>query len=200
MKVMQLLLVVIGVFLVSALLVGGCVYSGYARVNGMDQQVEGAWNDVEVQLQRRFDLIPNLVATVKGLTAQEQDVFLGIAKSREKYGQATSTAEKAEAASLFERSLQASVRIINERYPDLRSSEAFTQLMYSVEGTENRLAVARKRYNDAVTTLNREIRKFPGTLYASLAGVEKAEYFKIDEAAREAPQVDFSSTTAPQAQ
>lgn len=197
MKVLQLLLVVIGVFLVSALLVGGCVYSGYARVNGMDQQVEGAWNDVEIQLQRRFDLIPNLVATVKGLTAQEQDVFLGIATSREKYGQATTTAQKAEAAGLFERSLQASVRIINERYPDLRSSEAFQQLMYSVEGTENRLAVARKRYNDAVTTLNREIRKFPGTLYASLAGVEKAEYFQIDEAAREAPKVDFGRIPAP---
>jgi LemA protein len=199
MKVLQLLLVVIGVFIVSALLVGGCVYSGYARVHKMDQEIEGHWAEVESQLQRRFDLVPNLVATVKGLTAQEQEVFLGIARSREKYAQATTTSEKAEAASLFERSLQASVRIINERYPDLRSSKAFQDLMYSVEGTENRLAVARKRYNDAVTALNTTIRRFPGTLYASLAGVEKAEYFRIEEAAREVPRIDFSPTTAPTA-
>jgi len=175
-------------------LAGGCLYRGYNRAVGLDENVRSSWAEVDNQLQRRFDLVDNLVATVKGFTDQEKDVFLGVANARKAYFQADSTAEKARAAGGFEAALSR-LLVLRETYPELKSNESFLKLQDSVEGTENRLAVARKRYNDSVQLLNTYTRRIVGRLCASLAGVEKAEYFEIPEAARATPKVDFAPTS-----
>jgi len=160
----------------------------------MDEEVKSAWAQVENQLQRRYEMIPNLVETVKGFAQQEKDVFLGIAKSREAYVGAKSVADKAAAANALESALSR-LLVIRESYPELKSNESFLKLQDSLEGTENRLAVERQRYNDRVRDLNTFARTLLGRLYASLANVEKAEYFEIGEAAKTAPKVDFSPPT-----
>ncbi|HXT61381.1 MAG TPA: LemA family protein [Pirellulales bacterium] len=180
--------------LVLALLGGGCVYQGYNSAIGLDEEVKQRWAQVENELQRRYELIPNLVNTVKGIAGQEQKVFLGVANARKAYFQAQdqgTVAEKAEAAGDVERTLSR-LLMLQEKYPELKSNESFLKLQDELEGTENRLAVERKRYNDAVQTLNIYVRRFPGTFFASLAGVHSAEYFKIEAEAKTAPKVDFS--------
>jgi len=188
------ILAVFATLLLGALVVGGCAYSGYNRAITLDEQVKSAWAQVDNQLQRRFDLVPNLVETVKGYAAQEQDVFLGIAKSRESYFQAKkdgSVPDQARAANSFESALSR-LLVLQERYPDLKSNESFLKLQDTLEGTENRLAVERQRYNDAVRTLNTFTRQLLGRLYAGLAKVKEAEYFEVPEAAKAVPKVDFS--------
>jgi LemA protein len=180
--------------LILALLGGGCVYQGYNSAIGLDEAVKQRWAQVENELQRRYELIPNLVNTVKGVAGQEQKVFLGVANARKAYFQAQeqgTVAEKAQAAGDVERTLSR-LLMLQETYPELKSNESFLKLQDELEGTENRLAVERKRYNDAVQTLNTYVRRFPGTFFASLAGVHSAEYFKIEAEAKTAPKVDFS--------
>ena len=178
------------VVLLVGLLAGGCVYSGYNRAIQLDETVASAWAEVENQLQRRFDTIPNLVETVKGLSGQEKAIFLGVAEARKAYFQAKSVPAKAQAAGSFQTALSR-LLVLKETYPELKSNEAFLKLQDSVEGTENRLAVARKRYNDAVRALNAFARGLVGRFYASLADVEKAEYFEVSEQAKSVPKVDF---------
>jgi LemA protein len=187
----KLLGIVAAVVIVGVLIVGGCAYSGYSRAISLDEQVDSGWAQVENQLQRRYDLIPNLVNTVKGITGHEEKVFLGVAEARKAYFNAGSRDDKIEAANGLERALSR-LLVLRETYPELRSNENFLKLQDSIEGTENRLAVERKRYNDAVRTLNTYVRKPLGRIWAGLAGVDKAEYFEIPEAARETPQVDFT--------
>jgi LemA protein len=179
------------VVLVLVLLGGGCLYTGYNRAVGMDEEVKNRWSQVENQLQRRYDLIPNLVETVKGTAGQEKTIFLGIADARKAYFQADNVADKARAATQVESALSR-LLLLQENYPQLKSNEAFLKLQDQLEGTENRLTVARQSYNDAVRDLNTMIRQFPGSIYAHMAGVKEAEYFQIEKAAREAPKVDFS--------
>ena len=179
------------VLLVGGLALGGCAYGGYNKAIRMDEEVKGAWAQVENQLQRRYEMIPNLVETVKGFAQQEKDIFLGIAKSREAYVGAKTVADKAQAANVLESALSR-LLVIREAYPELKSNESFLKLQDSLEGTENRLAVERQRYNDRVKDLNTFARSLLGRLYTSLARVEKAEYFEIGEAAKTAPKVDFS--------
>jgi len=186
----RILLIVFGVVVGLFLLGGGCVYSGYNQVITYDEAVKSQWAQVENQLQRRFELIPNLVETVKGVTKQEQKIFLGIAEARKAYFQADSINEKAKAAGGLEGALSR-LLLLREAYPQLKSDQSFLKLQDQLEGTENRLSVERKRYNDAVRALNTYIRKLLGRFYASLAGIEQAEYFEIQEAARAVPQVQF---------
>ncbi len=176
-------------------MVGGCLYGGYNRAVGLDEGVKSAWAQVESQLQRRYEMLPNLVETVKGVAAQEQDVFLGIAKARESYFQAKTTGEKAQAAGTFESALSR-LLVLRETYPELKSNENFLKLQDTLEGTENRLAVERMRYNEKVKELNVFIRSLLGRVYASMAGVSAAEYFEITEEARAVPKVDFSKPTS----
>jgi LemA protein len=173
------------------LLVGGCVYSGYNRAIGLDEDVKNQWSQIDNQLQRRYDLIPNIVETVRGTAKQEKDVFLGIAEARKAYFQADNVADKTHAANQVETQLSR-LLLLQEKYPELKSNEAFLKLQDQLEGTENRLSVARQNYNEAVRTLNTMARQFPGSIYARLAGVKEAEYFQIEKPAREAPKVDFS--------
>ncbi len=179
------------VLLALVLLGGGCLYMGYNRAIGMDEQVKNSWSQVENQLQRRYDLIPNLVETVKGTAGQEKTVFLGIADARKAYFQAGNVADKARAATQVETALSR-LLLLQEAYPALKSNEAFLKLQDQLEGTENRLSVARQNYNDAVRDLNTMVRQFPGSLYARLAAVKEAEYFQVEKAATAAPKVDFS--------
>ncbi len=190
MNAKKILLIVLGVVVVLMLVVGGSVYSGYNEAITLDEEVKSSWAQVENQLQRRFELIPNLVETVKGVAKQEKDVFLGIAASRKAYFQASTIGEKARAAGGFESALSR-LLVLQENYPQLKSNESFLKLQDQLEGTENRLSVERMRYNDSVKALNIFTRKLLGRLYAGLADVEKAEYFEISEAARTAPKVRF---------
>jgi len=184
-------LVIVGLLII-AVLGGGCALVGYNRAIAMNETVKSNWSQVENQLQRRYDLIPNLVATVKGTAAQEQAVFLGIANARKAYFQADTVAEKAKAATQVESALSR-LLLLQESYPQLKSNEAFLKLQDQIEGTENRLTVARENYNESVRTLNTYVRQFPGSFFARLAGVSEAEYFQVDQAAKTAPKVDFST-------
>lgn len=189
-----LLLIVIGLVVAAAL--GGCAaLSGFNQARQLDESVKQRWAQVENQLQRRYDLIPNLVETVKGVTKQEQDVFLGIAKAREAYFQQKTIPGKAEAATQVESALSR-LLLLRETYPELRSNESFLKLQDELAGTENRIGVERMRYNESVETLNKFVRTFPGSLWASLAGVTQGEYFQIPDEAKTAPKVDFSSPPA----
>ncbi len=192
-RVLIVLVGIIGLLLVGVLVAGGCVYSGYKQAVNMDEQIKLQWAQVENQLQRRYDLIPNVVETVKGVAGQEQQVFLGIAQARKAYFQADSVAGKAKAATGLESALSR-LLMLQENYPQLRSSEAFMKLQDQLEGTENRLAVERKRYNEDVKQLNTFIREPLGHIYAGLAGVQSAEYFEIAPEARALPKVDFSAS------
>ena len=162
----------------------------YNRVVAMDEQVTAQWAQVENQLKRRFDLIPNLVETTKGYARHEKEIFENIANARKSYFQAKSIPEKVAAANGFESALSR-LLMLQENYPNLKANESFLKLMDSLEGTENRIAVERKRYNDAVKVLNTYRRTVVGRFIAAFAGVEAAEYFQVPEGQKEAPKVKF---------
>ena len=197
MKAAQILLLLVLGLVVAAALSGCAALNGYNHARQIDETDKQHWSQVENQLQRRYDLIPNLVATVKGITQQEQDVFLGIAKAREAYFQQKTIPGKAEAATQVESALSR-LLMLRETYPELRSNESFLKLQDELAGTENRISVERMRYNESVESLNKFVRTFPGSFYAGLAGVTAGEYFQVPDAAKTAPQVDFSKpATAP---
>lgn len=191
MNAIKVLGVIFLAVVVALFIVGGCAVAGYNRAISLDEQAKSAWAQVDNQLQRRFELIPSLVETVKGVAAQEQEVFLGIAESREAYFAAKDVNEQVQASNRFESALSR-LLVLQERYPELKSNESFMKLMDSLEGANNRIAVERKRYNDAVEVLNGYTRKFPGRVYSSLAGVTAREYFEAEPGATKAPEVDFS--------
>jgi LemA protein len=171
-------------------LIGGC--STYQSVVSLDEGVKSQWSQVENQLQRRFDLIPNLVETVKGYAAHEKGVFDDIAQARQSYFQAKSVNDKALAAGSVESALSR-LLMLQENYPVLKANEGFLKLQDQLEGTENRIAVERQRYNEAVKALNAAIRGPMGSIVNTFAHAERAEYFKIPETAKAAPRVDFSA-------
>ena len=194
MNFMKALLVLVVLLIGCGVLGGGCALSGFNKARTLDELVESKWQEIDSQLQRRFDLIPNIVATIKGVTAQEKEVFLGIAEARTSYQKADTVNGKAKAAGLFQSALRGLVLNI-EKYPNLKSNENFLKLQDTIEGTENRLTVARKTYNDSVRKLNTFVRRFPGSVYAGWAGVDKAEYFKVSEESKKKPDIDFSDSS-----
>jgi len=204
----SLFIIVIAIVAITTLLaiaVLGFFVRGTNRVKGLDEVTVEAWSNVDTQLQRRLDLIPNLVSTVQGYAQQEKELFENIAKSREKYFQASNVPQKIAASSELGGFLSR-LLVLQERYPELKSNQNFLALQDQLEGTENRIAVARTRYNQSVKELNSYCRKFPGSLFADRANVEEREYFEATSEARTTvPKVDFSSsgtgggrTTAPQ--
>lgn len=162
------------------------------RLVTLDESIDSAWSEIDNQLQRRSDLIPNLVATVKGFAAQEKEVFTQIAEARAKLAGANSVADKAQGYNQLETALSR-LLVIVERYPELKSNVNFLRLQDELAGTENRIAVARKRYNDSVRIFNTKIRRFPASMVANRMGFTPKEYFEIQEKAREVPTVDFGS-------
>ena len=169
---------------------GGCGVSAYNHVISLDNNVSGKWAQVENQLQRRYDLIPNLVETAKGYASHEKEIFENIAAARTKYFNAGSRDEKVEASNGLERALSR-LLVLRETYPELKAQESFTRLMDSLEGTENRIATERMRYNEAVQALNTYRRQFFGRLVAGWAGVNEGKYFETPEETKQAPKVDF---------
>lgn len=156
----------------------------------LDETVNASWAQVENQLQRRYDLIPNLVSAVKGYAEFEKEVFSDIAKARSALVGSKGIGEKIAASSQMESALSR-LLVISERYPNLKANESFRQLTDELSGTENRLSVERRRFNDHVKKFNRTIRTFPYSYVAGAAGFEKMEYFQINQAAKEAPKVSF---------
>jgi len=161
-----------------------------------DQAVKAAWSQVDIVLQRRADLIPNLVETVKGYAQQEQTVFGDIAKARSSLLSAGTPADKIAANQQLDGAL-GRLLVIVENYPQLKSNENFMRLQDELAGTENRIAVERKRYNDSLQDYNTYLLKFPNNLYAGFAGYkENSAYFQAAEGSRVAPKVDFGGKTA----
>ncbi|MGE5379863.1 MAG: LemA family protein [Methylocystaceae bacterium] len=162
----------------------------YNGLVSMRENVNGKWSQVENQLQRRADLIPNLVETVKGYAAQEKQIYANIAEARSKLMNAGTVQEKAAANAQLDSALSR-LLVVVENYPTLKSDANFRQLQDELAGTENRLAVARKDYNDAVQVYNVKIRTFPRSLLASMCGFTPLEYFKAEEGAAQNPKVKF---------
>jgi LemA protein len=177
--------------LVIIIVFGAMALGGYNHVIGMDESVKNAWAEVDNQLKRRNDLVPELVNTVKGVAKQEQTVFLGIEQARKSFFQAETVDQKQEAGRQMDGALSR-LLMLQETYPELKSNEEFRKLQDSLEGTEDRLTVARGRYNKAVQELNQYVRQLPGRFWAMLAGVDQHTYYAIDESDRKNPNVDFS--------
>lgn len=154
------------------------------------ESVTASWSQVENQFQRRFDLIPNLVESVKGIMKQEQAIFTALAEARTRYSGAGTVSEKAAAAGQVESAL-ARLLVVMENYPQLKSSDAVTTLMAQLEGTENRVAVERGRYNESVMAYNVRVRRFPSSLIAGVAGFGQQTYFEAADGAATAPAVSF---------
>jgi len=169
---------------------------GYNRAIQLDRAANQAWADVDAQLQRRLDLIPNLVATVQGYATHEKEIFENIAQARTKYFQADNIAGKIEASNELT-GLLSRLLVLQEQYPQLKANQNFLSLQDQLEGTENRIAVARTRYNEAAGQLDQYTKEFVGSFFAKRAGVKAKPYFTTTEAARTAPpKVDFSPKPA----
>ncbi|MBU1700766.1 MAG: LemA family protein [Candidatus Eisenbacteria bacterium] len=184
-------LVILGILIVLGLSVGGWVKTTYNGLVGLDETSKTAWSEVENQFQRRYDLIPNLVETVKGYAQHEQDVFVKVTEARSKVAGAGTVEEKINANQELSGAL-ARLMVVVERYPDLKANENFIRLQDELAGTENRIATARRRYNETARDLNIKIRTFPANIIAGMFGFERATLFETTEDAKEAPKVKFT--------
>src|ERR1035441_8334681 len=194
---MKIMLAVVGVILVLLLLVGGLVGASYVGAKNTmvtkNETIKQAWAQVDVVLQRRADLIPNLVATVKGYAQQEQKVFGDIANARAGLLNAKTPADKIASNGKLYGALGRLLLIV-ENYPNLKADQNFMALQDELAGSENRIAVERRRYNEAIQDYNTFIGLFPNSIFAGWAGFQRNnDYFAAAEAARQAPKVDFST-------
>jgi LemA protein len=184
------------VVVVLVLMVLGQVFGGYNRLVTARENVKQRWSQVDNQLQRRNDLITNLVETVRGVAKQELAVFGEIANARAQMAGAHSQDQQVQAGRAMDSAL-GRLLVVVENYPQLRSSDLFRQLMDELAGTENRLATERMRYNQGVQDYNVMIQRFPTNLYAGLLGFQAATYYQIPEGARAVPRVDFNGVGKP---
>ncbi|MGD0277165.1 MAG: LemA family protein [Syntrophales bacterium] len=180
-------LVIIGIIIIGTY---GFLKGTYNNFVAKDESVKNAWAQVENQLQRRYDLIPNLVETVKGYAKQEREVLIEVTNARSRVGGASSVPDKINANNELSGALSR-LLVVVEKYPDLKSNQNFMRLQDELAGTENRIAVERKRYNDAVQIYNVAIRTFPANLFAGMFGFGKAAFFEAPASAKAAPQVKF---------
>ncbi|MDX2268813.1 MAG: LemA family protein [Bryobacter sp.] len=188
---MKAILILAGVVLVGLLAIGAPAVGSFNSLTAKRNTIEAAWANVDVALQRRADLIPNLVETVKGFAAQEKEVYESIAQARAALSGARTPAEKVAANGALDSALSR-LLVIVENYPQLRSNENFQRLQDELAGTENRIAVERRRYNDAVQDYNTTRDQFPANILAGVFGFARNDaYFKADPGSRAAPKVDF---------
>ena len=188
---MKIGLVILVILLILALILGSTYVSRRNQMAIKREAVNAEWAQVDVVLQRRADLIPNLVQTVKGFAVHEEQVFGEIAQARSALIGARTPADKIAANGALDSALSR-LLVITENYPQLKSNENFLRLQDELAGTENRIAVERRRYNEAVQDYNTYIGQFPNSLVASIAGFKRNDaYFKASEASREVPKVDF---------
>ena len=182
---------VVGVIVLALLLVGGSFVSAKNQMVAKDQAVKSAWSEVDVQLERRADLIPNLVETVKGFTKEENSVYADIANARAGMLNAQSPQAKIAANGQLDGAL-GRLLLLTENYPQLRSSDQFMRLQDELAGTENRISVARRRYNQAIQDYNTFIGQFPNSIWAGIAGFKQNNaYFNASPAAQQVPNVKF---------
>lgn len=184
-KVVLIIVVVIAIILFP--LIGS-----YNTIVALEQKVNTAESNIDTQLQRRSDLIPNLVSTVKGYATQEKEIFTDIANARSRLSGAVNVTEQANADNDLSNALSR-LLVIVERYPELKSNENFKDLSIQLEGTENRIVIARQDYNTAVTEYNMKMKKFPSNIMAYIFGFNEKPLYKASEGAKEVPSVDFSS-------
>ncbi len=180
------ILIVVGILALASIIIGG-LYNGFVRQN---EAVTAQWAQVESQYQRRFDLIPNVVNSVKGIMQQEQTVFAEIAQARTQYSGAATADEKAAAATQVESAL-GRLLVIMENYPQLRSVETVQSLIAELSGTENRISVERMRYNELARDYNVSVKSFPGSIIAGLFGFGPRNMFEAAAGAENAPQVQI---------
>ena len=185
-------LVAVAVIAILLLGIGGCLVGNYNRLVTSKEAVDQRWAQVDNQLQRRNDLIGSLVQTVKGTAIQEQEVFGKIADARAKMAGAATTGQRIDAARDMDSAL-GRLLVVVENYPQLRSNEAFMQLMDELAGTENRLATERMRYNQEAQQYNVLVKRFPTNLFATMFGFQPAVYYPVAEGAKQVPKVDFGS-------
>jgi LemA protein len=178
------------IILIVVLLIGGYLWSFYNGLVKQSQGIDGQWAQVENQFQRRFDLIPNLVNSVKGAMSQEQKVFSDITEARTRYSGAQTVDEKAAAATGVESAL-GRLLVIMENYPELKSIETVQTLMAQLEGTENRIAVERGRFNELVRDYNTRVTQLPGNFIAPIFGFSAKAYFEAASGAEVAPEVNL---------
>lgn len=189
---MKKLLIPIVVIIAVVALIAAMIVPSYNGFVQLEEDVNQSYAQIENQLQRRLDLIPNLVETVKGFANQEQEVINSITEARSNLAGADTVQEQANADAELSGALSR-LLVVVENYPELKSSENFQQLSDELAGTENRIAVARQDYNASVTEFNRKARSFPGNMVAGIFGFEQKEYFEADPDAQEAPEVDFGT-------
>lgn len=188
---MKKMWIVLGVIVLLILMLVGTIIGNYNKFVTLEESIEGAWAQVENQLQRRNDLIPNLVKTVKGYAKHEKEIFENVAEARGKLAGARTINEKVKANSALDSAL-GRLLAIAENYPNLKANQNFVRLQDELAGTENRIAVERKRYNEVVKMYNIVIRRFPGVIVAGMMGFTKKDaYFKVSEQAKQVPNVEF---------
>lgn len=172
------------------LLIAGLFGSTYNKLQVKDEAVNQSWAQVENTMQRRADLIPNLVETVKGYATHEEDVFTRVTEARSAVQAANTPAEYAEADRQMNEAL-GNINVVVEAYPELKASENFRSLQAELAGTENRIAVERKRYNESVADFNKSVKRFPTNLLAGILGFSPRDYFEAAPGTEQAPQVKF---------
>lgn len=189
MKKFLLILVVLGLI---AFMLGGCFIGDYNKVASMEENVKKSWGNVENALQRRYDLIPNLVETVKGYATHEKEIFEALAQARKGYFSAQSPNEKMAASQGMESTLSR-LLLLTENYPNLKADESFLKLQDELAGTENRIAVERNRYNESVEEFRGYARSMVGSIFVKIRGIDytQYDYFKAQESAQTAPKVKF---------
>ena len=183
-------LIVIGIVLLVILIPFGYLKGTYNSLVRMDEGIKGAWAQVENQLQRRYDLIPNYVETVKGYAKHEKEVLLKVTQARSRVAGAGAISEKIAANNQLSSAL-ARLLVVVERYPDLKANTNFIRLQDELAGTENRISVERRRFNEAVKVYNIKIRSFPTNFIAGMFGFEKAAFFEVPKEKQEVPKVKF---------
>jgi len=189
-KGLKTLLVILGILLLIVFVAYSYLKGTYNTLVTMDEGVKGAWAQVENQLQRRYDLIPNYVETVKGYAKHEKEVFVKVTEARSKVAGATTISDKIQANNQLTSALGRLLLVV-ERYPELKANTNFIRLQDELAGTENRIAVERRRFNEMVKTYNIKVRSFPTNILAGIFGFEKAAFFEVPKERQSAPKVKF---------
>jgi LemA protein len=182
--------IVLGVIVLVILMIGGSAIGSKNSFVSLQEAVDAQWANVETVLQRRFDLIPNLVSTVKGYAKHEEGIFTEVTRLRSQWGQAATPEEKVQVAGQMQGAL-GRLLLVAENYPDLKANQNFLALQDELAGTENRISVERRRYNEAVQAYNTAIRRFPGSVWAGLFGFQRRSPFESAPEAATAPRVEF---------
>ena len=189
-KGLKTLLIILGILLLIFFAAYSYLKGTYNSLVTMDEGVKGAWAQVENQLQRRYDLIPNYVETVKGYAKHEKEVFVKVAEARSRVAGASTVSDKIQANSQLSSALGRLLLVV-ERYPELKANTNFIRLQDELAGTENRIAVERRRFNEIVKNYNIKVRSFPTNILAGMFGFEKATFFEVPKEQQEAPKVKF---------